>query len=69
MTETPPQTGDPVVDEVLQDLQASAEAPLAERAEAAAGAQRRLQERLSTSAPRGDTPPEGNRPAGGPRGA
>ncbi|NLG23704.1 MAG: hypothetical protein GX555_20015 [Actinomycetales bacterium] len=47
----PPQTGDPVVDEVLEDLHATAEQPLGDRAAAAALAQRRLQERLTESSP------------------
>lgn len=47
----PPQTGDPVVDEVLQTVHTSGDRPLEERAAAAAQAQRRLQERLSESSP------------------
>lgn len=54
MSETP-QTGDPVVDQVIADFVATSDAPLSERATAAAEAQRRLQERLAESSP-GNTP-------------
>lgn len=55
MSEPISQTGDPVVDEVLDDFRATEDLPLADRANAAVRAQRRLQERLTESAP-GNTP-------------
>lgn len=51
MSEPTSQTGDPVVDEVLEDFQATEHLPLADRANAAVQAQRRLQDRLTESAP------------------
>lgn len=51
MSEPTSQTGDPVVDEVLENFKSTEHQPLSERAEAAVHAQRRLQERLSESAP------------------
>ncbi|MCK0114290.1 hypothetical protein MWU75_19300 [Ornithinimicrobium sp. F0845] len=47
----PPQTGDPVVDEIVEGFRATADQPLGDRAAAAAQAQRRLQERLTESSP------------------
>lgn len=47
----PPQTGDPVVDEVINAFHDTDDQPLAERAEAALEAQRLLQGRLTESAP------------------
>lgn len=47
----PPQTGDPVVDEVINAFHDTDGQPLAERAEAAVEAQRLLQGRLTESAP------------------
>jgi hypothetical protein len=55
MSQTPPQTGDPVVDEVLARFHGTHGQSLGERADAARVAQRRLQERLSESAPGQDT--------------
>lgn len=46
-----PQTGDRVVDEVLETFVSTADQGLGERAAAAAQAQRRLQERLAESSP------------------
>lgn len=51
MSQQPPQTGDPVVDEVLTAFAEGAEEPLEQRAAAAVHAQRQLQDRLSQSAP------------------
>ncbi|WP_109474849.1 hypothetical protein [Ornithinimicrobium cavernae] len=67
MSQPPPETGDPVVDEVLVTFRASAEAPLGDRAEAAVLAQRRLQERLSESAPGNGPAAAMRRAAGGPQ--
>jgi hypothetical protein len=54
MSETP-ETGDPVVDEVIATYRATSDRPLTERASAAAEAQRKLQERLAESSP-GNSP-------------
>ena len=59
MTQPPPQTGDPVVDEVISTFRETDGQPLAERAEAALEAQRGLQARLT------DSPP-GTAPGSGP---
>lgn len=55
----PPQTGDPVVDEVIDGFRATSEESLGDRAAAAAQAQRLLQERLTGSSP-GNTASPGN---------
>ncbi len=57
-----PQTGDPVVDEVLAAVSATTGSDLGEQTDVALQAQRRLQERLSESRPGGgagnpDAPP------------
>ncbi|WP_114905949.1 hypothetical protein [Ornithinimicrobium murale] len=51
MSQAIPETGDSVVDEVLQTYVGTAHQPLSERAEAATQAQRHLQERLAESSP------------------
>lgn len=51
MSEQLPETGDPVVDEVLGAFAATEHDPLEQRAAAAVEAQRRLQDRLAESAP------------------
>lgn len=65
MTQPLPQTGDPVVDEVISTFRATEGQPLAERAEAALEAQRGLQARLTDSAPgAAPVPSSGQHPHG-----
>lgn len=57
----PPVTGDAVVDQALRDLDATAEASLGDRVEAATAAHRVLQERLR--APGAGGAADGDQPA------